>query len=260
MRIYQVDAFTDQLFGGNPAAVVPSKTWLPDEVMQSIAAENNLSETAFVVPKDKDIFHIRWFTPTVEVDLCGHATLAAAHVCFEHLSYKGTEIKFESRSGLLSVKKEGDLYVLNFPTDTLKKANEFSHEFEKILKTPVVETYKGKSDFMVVLKNEAVVANLKPDFMKLRQVPARGIIVTAKGTETDFVSRCFYPQTGVNEDPVTGSAHTTMIPYWAEKLTNNRLVARQISQRGGTLFCKYLGSRVEIAGSAVTFLVGEFKL
>ena len=260
MRIYQVDAFTDKLFGGNPAAVVPSKTWLPDELMQRIAEENNLSETAFVVPKDKDIFRIRWFTPTIEVDLCGHATLAAAHVCFEHLGYTGSEIKFESRGGLLTVKKEQNLYILNFPADILKKANEYSLAFEKILKTPVLETYQGKSDFMVVLKSEAAVANLNPDFMKLRQVPSRGLIATARGSETDFVSRCFYPQSGVNEDPVTGSAHTTMTPYWAEKLTKNRLVARQISSRGGTLYCKYLGSRVEIAGNAVTFLTGDFKL
>ena len=260
MRIFQVDAFTEQLFAGNPAAVVPSTTWLPDELMQNIAAENNLSETAFIVPKDKDIFYIRWFTPTVEVDLCGHATLAAAHVCFEHMGHSGTEIKFDSKSGQLSVRKENGLYVLNFPTDALTKANEYSHEFEKILKTPVVETYRGKFDFLVVVKSETAVANVKPDFAKLRQVPARGVIVTAKGSEVDFVSRCFYPQSGVNEDPVTGSAHSSLMPYWAEKLTSNRLVARQISRRGGTLFCKFLGNRVEIAGNAVTFLSGELKL
>lgn len=260
MRIYQVDAFTDQLFCGNPAAIVPSENWLPEEIMQCIASENNLSETAFIVPKDKDIFQIRWFTPTIEVDLCGHATLAAAHVYYNHLNYSKTEIKFDSKSGPLSVKMENDLYVLNFPADTLKKANEYNQEFEKILKTNVLETYQGKTDFMVVLENETAVANLKPDFMKLRQIPARGLITTARGLEVDFVSRCFYPQSGINEDPVTGSAHTTMVPYWAEKLTKNRLVAKQISSRGGTLFCKYLGSRVEIAGNAVTFLIGDFKL
>jgi len=260
MRIYQIDAFTDQLFGGNPAAIVPLDTWLPDDLLQSIAAENNLSETAFIVLKDKFNFHIRWFTPTIEVDLCGHATLAAAHAYYEHLNFSHHEMKFDSKSGPLTVRKEETNYILNFPADQLKKAYEYNTEFEKILKTKVLESYQGKSDFMVVLANEEAVSSLQPDFLKLRQIPARGLIATAKGIEVDFVSRCFYPQSGINEDPVTGSAHTTMVPFWAEKLTKNRLVAKQLSNRGGTLQCKYLGSRVEIGGNAVTFMIGDFKI
>jgi PhzF family phenazine biosynthesis protein len=260
MQIYQIDAFTARLFGGNPAAIVPLKAWLSDELMQTLAAENNLSETAFIVPKDKQVFYIRWFTPTVEVDLCGHATVAAAHVFYEHLGYKGNEIVFDSRSGLLTVRKEEDLYVLNFPSDQLTKANEYNSEFSKILNTNVLETWRGKSDYMVLLTDEAAVANLQVDFSLLKRVPSRGLIVTAKGNDVDFVSRFFGPQSGIDEDPVTGSAHTTLTPFWAERLTKNRLTARQISARGGELWCKYLGNRVEIAGQAVTYMVGEFNL
>ncbi len=260
MRLYQIDAFTDKLFAGNPAAIIPLESWLPDELMQTIALENNLSETAFIVPKDNNIFHIRWFTPTLEVDLCGHATVAAAHVFYEHLGYKLSEITFDSRSGLLRVRREDGMYVLNFPTDSLTKANEYNGEFSKILNTNVLETWRGKADYMVVLANEAAVAKLSPDFNLLKKAPARGLIATAKGDEVDFVSRCFFPQSGIDEDPVTGSAHTTMIPFWAERLTNNRLSAKQISARGGELFCKYLGSRVEIAGKAVTYMIGDFIL
>jgi PhzF family phenazine biosynthesis protein len=260
MQLFQIDAFTDRLFGGNPAAIVPLETWLPDEVMQKLALENNLSETAFIVPKDKNIFHIRWFTPAIEVDLCGHATVAAAHVFFEHLDYNRSEITFDSRSGLLTVRREGDLYILNFPTDSLQNANEYNNEFSKILNVKVLETWKGKSDYMVVLENEATVRNLMPDFTSLKRVPARGLIVTAKGEQVDFVSRCFFPQSGVDEDPVTGSAHTTLTPFWAERLTKSRLSAQQISARGGELFCKYLGSRVEIGGKAVTYMIGDFLI
>jgi PhzF family phenazine biosynthesis protein len=260
MRIYQIDAFTDKLFGGNPAAIVPLENWLPDELMQTLASENNLSETAFITPKGNHIFHIRWFTPEIEVDLCGHATVAAAHVFYEHLGYTRPEITFDSRSGLLTVRKEDDMYVLNFPSDTLKKANEYNGEFSKILNVNVLETWRGKTDYMVVLADEATVANLKPDFGRLKQVPSRGLIATAKGNDVHFVSRCFFPQSGIDEDPVTGSAHTSLTPFWAERLTNNRLTAKQISKRGGDLFCKYLGSRVEIAGKAVTYMIGDFTL
>jgi PhzF family phenazine biosynthesis protein len=260
MQIYQIDAFTDKLFCGNPAAIVPLETWLPDELMQTLALENNLSETAFVAPKGNNIFHIRWFTPTTEVDLCGHATVAAAHVYYEHLGYNLPEITFDSRSGLLTVRREEEMYVLNFPTDTLKKVNEYNAEFSKILNVNVLETWRGKSDYMVVLENEAIVRNLLPDFARLKQVPSRGLIATAKGDEVDFVSRCFFPQSGVDEDPVTGSAHTSLTPFWAERLTKSRLSARQVSVRGGELYCKYLGSRVEIAGKAVTYMMGDFVI
>lgn len=260
MRIYQVDAFSNRLLGGNPAAIVPLESWLPDELMQALAGENNLSETAFIVPCDKQIFEIRWFTPTIEVDLCGHATVAAAHVFFNHLGYKRPEITFDSRSGLLTVRREENLYVLNFPSDSLQRASQYNDEFAKILNVKVLETWKGKSDYMVVLENEAIVCNLTPDFGLLKKVPSRGLIATARGEEVDFVSRCFFPQSGIDEDPVTGSAHTTLTPYWAERLTKNRLTARQLSARGGELWCKYLGSRVEIAGEAVTYMIGDFLL
>lgn len=258
MQLYQIDAFTNRIFGGNPAAIIPLEEWIPDALMQAIAKENNLSETAFIVPKGKDIFHIRWFTPTVEVDLCGHATVAAAHVFYEHLGFKGNEIVFDSKSGTLTVRKEENYYILNFPTDALQKANEYNKEFSKILNVNVLETWRGGSDYMVVLENETTVRNLEPDFMNLKKVPSRGLICTAKGDEVDFVSRFFSPQSGIDEDPVTGSAHTTLIPYWAEKLTKSRLVAKQISARGGDLWCKYLGTRVEIAGEAVTYMIGDF--
>lgn len=260
MRLYQVDAFTSRLFGGNPAAIVPLEDWIPDSVMQAIALENNLSETAFIVPKGKHNFQIRWFTPMIEVDLCGHATLAAAHVLYEHLNYTHSEITFDSRSGILTVRKEEDWYVLNFPSDILRKVPEYNAEFSRLFNIPVLETLKGKTDYMIVLEKEEDVISLQPDFVRLKQVPARGIIVTAKGNEVDFVSRFFAPQSGINEDPVTGSAHTTLTPYWAEKLTKNRLSALQVSARGGELFCKFIGSRVEIAGQAKTFLVGEIMI
>lgn len=260
MRLYQVDAFTSRLFGGNPAAIVPLEDWIPDSVMQAIALENNLSETAFIVPKGKHNFQIRWFTPTIEVDLCGHATVAAAHVLYEHLNYTHSEITFDSRSGILTVRKEVDWYILNFPSDILRKVPEYNAEFSRLFNIPVLETLKGKTDYMIVLEKEEDVISLQPDFVRLKQVPARGIIVTAKGNEVDFVSRFFAPQSGINEDPVTGSAHTTLTPYWAEKLTKNRLSALQVSARGGELFCKFIGSRVEIAGQAKTFLVGEIMI
>lgn len=258
MQLFQIDAFTNRIFGGNPAAIVPLDSWIPDALMQAIALENNLSETAFIVPKGKDIFQIRWFTPTVEVDLCGHATVAAAHVFYEHLGFEGNEIVFESKSGILTVRKEDSFYILNFPTDNLQKANEYNKEFAKILNVNVLETWKGNSDYMVVLDNEATVRNLTPDFASLKKVPSRGLICTAKGDEVDFVSRFFGPQSGIDEDPVTGSAHTTLTPYWAEKLTKSRLVAKQVSARGGDLWCKYLGTRVEIAGEAVTYMIADF--
>jgi predicted PhzF superfamily epimerase YddE/YHI9 len=176
------------------------------------------------------------------------------------LGYNLPEITFDSRSGLLTVRREDDMYVLNFPTDTLKKVNEYNAEFSKILNVNVLETWRGKTDYMVVLENETVVRNLLPDFARLKQVPSRGLIATAKGDEVDFVSRCFFPQSGVDEDPVTGSAHTSLTPFWAERLTKSRLSARQVSTRGGELYCKYLGSRVEIAGKAVTYMIGDFVI
>jgi PhzF family phenazine biosynthesis protein len=258
ITLYQVDAFTDKLFGGNPAAVILLKEWLSDELMQKIGLENNLSETAFVVEREK-YFEIRWFTPAVEVDLCGHATLASAHVLFNHTDYSKEVIEFHSKSGVLIVKKNNDFLTLNFPTDKLSKVEPPSILTEAIRDEPI-ESYKGVSDFMLVFDTEEEIKNIKPDFTKLGQVAARGIIVTAKGNDCDFVSRFFAPQSGINEDPVTGSAHTTLTPFWSERLNKKELIAMQLSARKGYLFCKNLGERTEISGKAVTYLVGEIEL
>lgn len=258
LPIYQIDAFTSRLFSGNPAAVVPLKEWLTDEQMQNIAAENNLSETAFFV-KEGNSYRLRWFTPTVEVDLCGHATLATAHVLFEELDYEEEEIVFKTRSGLLSVKREGDKLMMNFPADDMpqKEAPDVLFRALGIRKTSA--TYKT-DDWMVVLDSEAQVARLQPDIKMLSEVEARGVIVTAPGDNVDFVSRFFAPQSGVDEDPVTGSAHTKSAPYWSKKLGKNELSARQISERGGDLVCRMQGDRVELLGEAVTYLKGEISV
>jgi PhzF family phenazine biosynthesis protein len=254
LRLYQIDAFTDRLFGGNPAAVCPLDSWLPDEVMQQIAAENNLAETAFYV-RTEDGFHIRWFTPTVEVDLCGHATLAAAYVAFHHDTCPGDVVEFASKSGPLKVRREGELLVLDFPADTVEPVAVPQMLVEALGREPI-ETYKGKTDYLVVYGVEEHVASLQPDLVDLAVVPARGIIVTAPGRRVDFVSRFFAPQVGVPEDPVTGSAHTTLTPYWSARLGKRDLTAMQLSKRQGRLNCRLAGSRVEIAGRAVPYLKG----
>ena len=257
--IYQVDAFTKERFKGNPAAVCPLDTWLPDAVMQNIAAENNLAETAFVVAAGEN-FEIRWFTPTVEVDLCGHATLASAYVLFNELGFAGDQINFIShRSGPLSVTKNGSILALNFPVDTLSELP-LKPAFAIGLSQAPRAVFKGKTDYLFVYDSEAEILALQPDFELLKSHDVRGIIVTAPGETTDFVSRFFGPACGVNEDPVTGSAHTTLTPYWAGVLGKTVLTARQLSQRTGSLSCKLLGDRVEIAGEAVLYLRGEIEI
>lgn len=256
--IFQVDAFTEKLFGGNPAAVCPLEEWLPDSLMQQIATENNLAETAFFVETETG-FHIRWFTPSVEVDLCGHATLAAGHVLYHHLGYQKNEILFQSRSGILSVRKTGDLLTLDFPADELQMV-EVPALLKEALGMEPVECYKGKTDYMLVYHNPQVIADMKPDFLKLRGVKCRGVIVTAQGENCDFVSRFFAPQSGIDEDPVTGSAHTSLTPYWAKKRNKMELSAIQLSSRKGHLTCKIKGSRVEISGKCITYLIGETYL
>lgn len=257
--IYQVDAFTYERFKGNPAAVCPLDSWLPDAVMQNIAAENNLAETAFIVPARNE-YEIRWFTPTVEVDLCGHATLASAYVLFNELSFGGDQINFIShRSGPLSVTKIGTILALNFPVDTLSELP-LSPAFAIGLSEAPVKVFKGKTDYLFVYNSEAEILALQPDFEALKAHPVRGIIVTAPGETTDFVSRFFGPACGVNEDPVTGSAHTTLTPYWSSVLGKTELTARQLSHRTGDLNCKLLGDRVEIAGEAVLYLRGEIQV
>lgn len=260
LSLYQLDAFTDKVFGGNPAAVVPLTSWLPDETMQAIAAENNLAETAFYVPTEAG-FHIRWFTPTVEVDLCGHATLASAYVLFSLENYAHDEINFDSRSGILNVRKEGDWLVLNFPADSIHKQLLSPPALLEALGdiTPV-EILRGKTDFMAVLESEEQVRTLQPDIIVLSTLPARGVIITAPGNSVDFVSRFFAPQSGIAEDPVTGSAHTTLTPYWAEKLGKTEMEALQVSARGGVLKTKLIGDRVEIAGQVKLYLRGTIEI
>ncbi len=265
LRLYQVDAFADGLFSGNPAAVCPlddqiagCQPWLPDATMQQIAAENNLAETAFYVRSGSG-HAIRWFTPACEVDLCGHATLATGYVVFTHDRYRGDAVEFASKSGALRVRKDGELLVLDFPVDVLQPSPATEVLLEAIGREPV-ECYKGKTDYLLVYENEDQVASLAPDFDDLAMVPARGIIVTAPGSRVDFVSRFFAPQVGINEDPVTGSAHTTLTPYWAKRLGRSELTARQLSRRGGSLRCALVGQRVEIAGRAVPYLEGTITV
>lgn len=259
LSIYQVDAFTSRLFAGNPAAVCPLDNWLDDHLMQNIAQENNLAETAFFVKRESH-YEIRWFTPTVEVDLCGHATLASAYVLFEEQGVRSDEIRFWShRSGDLSVSRTGELLALNFPKDELQILHDLHVDEYGIFSHPV-ESFRGKTDILLVYENEEVVRLMQPDLGKLKHWNARGVIVTAPGVHVDFVSRFFAPQSGVDEDPVTGSAHTTLVPYWSGRLKKSALTARQISQRGGDLYCRDLGSRVEIAGNCRLYLKGDIYI
>lgn len=259
LPIYQVDAFTERLFSGNPAAVIVYDAELLPETMQAIATENNLAETAFV-KHFEDNYAIRWFTPTMEVNLCGHATLASAHVLFNHLGYAEDVVSFSSKSGLLSVRREQNILYLNFPTDTLQTVDAPPVQLINGLKQMPLEVYKGRDDYLVIFEDEKTIASLDPDMNALCQVPSRGIIVSAVGLTSDFVSRFFAPQSGIAEDSVTGSAHTTLIPHWSKRLGKESLSARQISKRGGALMCKYLGERVEIGGSAMTYLEGKITL
>lgn len=255
LPIYQVDAFASQVFEGNPAAVCPLEEWLPDEVMQQIAMENNLSETAFFVRQDKG-YRLRWFTPATEVDLCGHATLASAHVLFEHLKYPGEQIPFYSNSGELQVRREGDMLVMNFPASPLNPVQEVPAALRQSLKVEPAEVYKA-TDYLYVVDDEGQVAGLEPDFALMSKVKTRGVIVTAPGEQVDFVSRFFGPAVGVEEDPVTGSAHTLLTPYWSNRFNKKELVGRQISRRGGSVYCKHLGERISLSGNARTYLQGS---
>ncbi|MCF8298080.1 MAG: PhzF family phenazine biosynthesis protein [Saprospiraceae bacterium] len=255
--IYQVDAFTDKLFGGNPAAVCPLYDWLDDELLQNIAAENNLSETAFIVSKDND-YELRWFTPEIEIDLCGHATLAAAHVIFNYLDYKKDTIKFLTKSQSLTVSREASILSLDFPAT---EAIEVEPPFDLLKGLSVIPTKVYKSrDFMVIYESEDEINSIKPNYRLLRTLDCLGIIITAPGKDVDFVSRFFAPKAGLNEDPVSGSAHTTLIPYWAKRLKRNNLSASVLSNRRGELYCEYHDSRVYIKGKAVTFLKGEIEI
>lgn len=258
MTIYQVDAFNNKVFRGNPAAVIPLNECIPTNLMQSIAEENNLSETVFFV-KNKNSFDIKWFTPSCEIDLCGHATLAAAHIIFTELNFNEPILTFNSKSGILTVKKNKDWYTLNFPSEEIS-AIETPTLLTEALNIPILKTYKGKWKLLVEVKNETILANLMPNFSLLSKLESNGIIVTSKGDTVDFVSRFFAPKIGINEDPVTGSAHTLLIPFWAKKLNKTNLNAIQLSKRIGILNCEYLNDRVEMSGQAITYLKGELTL
>jgi PhzF family phenazine biosynthesis protein len=255
LDIYQVDAFTKKVFGGNPAAICPLEDRLEADLMQKIALENNLSETAFFVKKD-DVYEIRWFTPTFEIDLCGHATLASAFIIFDILKLETEFINFHShKSGKLSVEKKSDLLVLDFPSRPVSPCDVPNGLIEAIGKKPI-EILKAR-DYFMVYETEQEVLDIKPNFSKLLEIDTHAVIVTAKGDSCDFVSRFFAPEVGVFEDPVTGSSHCNLIPYWAEKLGKNKLFGKQVSQRGGELFCELNGDRVKIGGNAVLYLKGE---
>lgn len=257
MTIYQVDAFTDRIFSGNPAAVCPLDQWLPDELMQQLGMENNLAETTFFVRLEDGSYHIRWFTPAVEVALCGHATLAAAYVLFNELGYPGDLIRFKSKSGELRVSRNGDMMTLDFPANHPELVDAPAGLLEG-LKITSAKVYRAAWDYMVVLDSQKAIEELNPDFLTLGTVDSRGTIATAKGDEVDFVSRCFYPQSGINEDPVTGSAHTITTAYWSKELGKNVLKAKQLSQRGGELICELQGDRVLMSGKGRLYMKGEY--
>lgn len=258
--IFQVDAFTDRVFHGNPAAVVPLPAWLDERVMQSVAAENNLSETAFIVGEGAD-WSIRWFTPSAEVDLCGHATLAAAWVVIHEMGADVDAVHFESASGPLTVRrKEGGLLALDFPARPPRPADGGLRDAVTRALGEQPEVVMQANDLLAVYRNPASVLEMTPDMARVAELDARGVIVTAPGKDCDFISRFFAPGVGVPEDPVTGSAHCTLIPYWAKRLEVTRLHGRQVSRRGGELFCRHMGERVEIAGHAVRFLDGVIHL
>ena len=259
LTIYQVDAFADKLFAGNPAAVIPLNAWLETALMQQIAEENNLAETVFFVPKN-DGFHIRWFTPELEIDLCGHATLAAAYVLFNLLGYENDAIIFYSQSGPLKVHRDGEYIALDFPSWKPERLADYPEELMKGLGiTEHLGVYKNR-DYIVELETEKDVIAVSPDFSLLNKIDVIGIIVTAPGINCEFVSRFFAPNCGVPEDPVTGSAHSQLIPFWAEKLHKNEMKALQLSKRGGELWCEQKGDRVIIKGKAVFYMRGEIHL
>jgi PhzF family phenazine biosynthesis protein len=254
--LYQIDAFTSAVFRGNPAAVCPLPRWLPDATMQAIAAENNLSETAFLV-REGDAYAIRWFTPTVEIDLCGHATLASAFVVFAFLERDRQAVTFASASGPLTVERAGDLLVMDFPARP-PQPRPLMTELAAALGRAPAELGEAR-DLLAVFPTEDDVRDLAPDFARLRAL-GRMVMVTAPGRSVDFVSRFFAPAHGIDEDPVTGSAHCTLIPYWAKRLGKTRLTALQVSARGGELFCEHASERVRIGGRAVCYLEGMIHL
>lgn len=262
LELFQIDAFTSRMFSGNPAAVCPLDAWLPDGLMQQIALENNLSETAFFVPGDQR-FALRWFTPTTEVQLCGHATLASAFVIWEYLAYQGP-LTFDTASGPLHVTRDGDLIVLDFPLRPASRSDRPPQDLIAGLGVEpeaVLASEDGGSGFyLAVYRREADLRALSPDLERLSRLGRMGVVVTAPGESSDFSSRCFAPTFGINEDPVTGSTHCFLTPYWAGRLGKQKLHARQVSRRGGELFCELAGDRVRIGGRAVCYMKAAIEL
>jgi len=257
LRLYQVDAFAESVFSGNPAAVCPLENWLSEQLMQKIAQENNLSETAYFV-KNGDNYEIRWFTPEAEVDLCGHATLASAFVIFNFLEKTADKLVFKYKLGELIVIKKGEVLEMNFPANPPKKASipaNFSRAFGM---SP--SSFYGRNFGMAVFGSQEAIENLHPDFNALKEIEYHAVIATAPGRDVDFVSRVFAPKIGINEDPVTGAAHTELIPFWSNRLKKSKLIARQISKRGGDLICELNGDRVKIAGKAALYMVGNITI
>jgi PhzF family phenazine biosynthesis protein len=259
LTIYQVDAFTNKLFCGNPAAVIPLQHWLDADMMQKIAMENNLSETVFFV-KDEDVYHIRWFTPEYEIDLCGHATLASVYIIKNYLEPHIKEIRFTTeKAGELRALCQDGLFTLDFPSRMPEPCEVPKQLLASLGVTAAVEVLRSR-DYFVVLPNEEAVRNAEPDYTLMKELDTIGVIVTAKGHEADVVSRCFYPGAGIPEDPVTGSAHCNIVPYWSEKLHSNKLLCRQLSQRSGDLQCELQGDRVLMSGQCVLYMQGEIRL
>lgn len=257
LKMYQVDAFASEVFKGNPAAVCPLDSWLPDAAMQSIAMENNLAETAFFVPQG-DGYHLRWFTPETEIDLCGHATLGSAYIVFRFLKPDALSVAFDTRSGRLTVDRDGEWLTLDFPARPPEPATPCHNLLAALGGAP--EAVYASRDYMVVYNSAAEILALKPNMSALMDLDRFAVIVTAPGDgECDFVSRFFAPAHGVPEDPVTGSAHCTLVPYWAERLGKSELLARQVSRRGGELRCTLSGDRVRMSGKGVLFLTGEIE-
>ncbi len=256
LDIFQVDAFTKTAFGGNPAAVVPLDAWLPDERMQSIAAENNLAETAFFV-KSGDAFELRWFTPAVEVALCGHATLASGYVIFNELGFSGEKIVFKTRErGDLNVKRDVDRFVLDFPAYPMTEIQPIQMLVEA--EVPPIRYWESQGNMLfLLLEDQKAVTDLQPDMHRVLELPYEAMIIMAPGDDCDFASRVFAPRLGISEDPVTGAVHCSLIPHWAGVLGKTKLFARQVSKRGGELFCESAGDRVKIGGNAVLYLKGE---
>ena len=259
--LYQIDAFTDKLFSGNPAAVVPLKAWIDVRLMQKLAFENNLSETAFICAtnNEEDDFEIRWFTPQLEINLCGHATLASAYVIFNYLDFNKPEINFSSQSGILKVTREEKLIKMNFPSWKPDEFNDPPVNLKDALGGVDIKGIFKNRDLLVELTDEDAVQNCIPDFSLIKK-SGHKIIITAPGKEMDFVSRFFAPTAGINEDPVTGSAHSQLIPFWSRKLNKTNMIALQLSERGGTIYCEQKGDRVIMAGNCVFYMKGKFEI